>query len=104
MSTILRRRRGSRLSVGPYRRHELLGGRATYPVQGYDGYGDGHETDMRKFIGPEMRADWAANRAALLDFWQSGLSEVEVFPHDCLPWLYFGRPRERPPWAVEYLD
>jgi len=38
MSTVLRRRRGSRLQLGPYRRHELLlGGVATYPVQGYDG-------------------------------------------------------------------
>ena len=71
MSTIRRRRRSSRMNLGPYRRHELLGGVATYPVQGYDGYGDGHDTDMRKFISDEMRRDWIANRAALLEFWRS---------------------------------
>ena len=106
MSTVIRRRRTSRLSIGPYRRHEFLTGRIQYPVQGYTGYGDGDGvgTDLKAFIGPEMRADWAANRAALMDFWQSGMPEVEVFPHDCLPWLCFGRPRDRPPRAVEYLD
>src|SRR6185295_3549585 len=64
MSTIRRRRRSSRMNLGPYRRHELLGGVANYPVQGYDGYGDGHDTDMRKFISDEMRRDWTANRGA----------------------------------------
>jgi hypothetical protein len=61
VTTIVRRRRGSRMSLGPYRRHELLCGWASYPVQGYDGCGDGQETDMRKFISDEMRRDWAAN-------------------------------------------
>ena len=105
MSTILRRRRGSRLQLSAYRRHELMGGWATYPVQGYDGYGDGRERDMRKFISDEMRRDWQANRAALLEYWHSGKSEAEVFPHDCLPWLCLGRDRSTPqPWACEFLD
>jgi hypothetical protein len=103
MSTVMRRRRGSRLQLGPYRRHELLGGVATYPVQGYDGYGDGRDTDMRKFISAEMKADWAANRAALMEFWESGMSDAEAYPHDCLPWLCLG-PRDRVPWAVRFLD
>ena len=103
MSTIMRRRRGSRLQLGPYRRHELLGGWADYPVQGYDGYGDGRETDMRKFISAEMKADWQANRAALMEFWESGMSDNEAFPHDTLPWLCLG-PRGPLPWACEHLD
>ena len=85
MSTIIRRRRASRISLGPYRRHELLGGRIVYPVLGYDGYGDGSSTNVADFIGPEMRADWQANRVALIEFWESGQSTT-VFP-DCLPWL-----------------
>ena len=104
MSTILRRRRGSRLHLGPYRRHELLGGVATYPVQGYDGYGDGRDTDMRKFISAEMKADWLANRAALLEFWRSGMTDAEAFPDDTLPWLCLGKRRDALPWACEHLD
>ena len=69
MSTIVRRRRASRMTLGPYKRHELLGGRIVYPVLGYDGYGDGSSTNVADFIGPEMRADWQANRVALIDFW-----------------------------------
>jgi hypothetical protein len=83
MSTILRRKRTSRLSIGPYRRHKLLVGRIEYPISGYDGYGDGVGTDLKAFIGAEMRADWAANRAALISFWESGQSPT-IFP-DCLP-------------------
>jgi hypothetical protein len=104
MSTITRRRRSSRLQLGPYRRHELLGGVASYPVQGYDGYGDGHETDMRKFISAEMKADWRANREMLLTFWRSGQSDAEFFPHDCLPWLYVYRQQGALPWACAHLD
>ena len=102
MSTIIRRRRASRISLGPYRRHELLGGRIVYPVLGYDGYGDGSSTNVADFIGPEMRADWQANRVALIEFWESGQSTT-VFP-DCLPWLCTYRIPGDPPWAVKYLD
>lgn len=102
MSTIVRRRRASRMTLGPYKRHELLGGRIVYPVLGYDGYGDGSSTNVADFIGPEMRADWQANRVALIDFWESGQSP-NVFP-DCLPWLYTYRIPGDPPWAVKYLD
>jgi hypothetical protein len=103
MTTIVRRRRSSRLSIGPYKRYELLRGVARYPVQGYDGYGDGHETDVRKFISAEMRADWEANRAELLAFWRSGKTEADVFP-DALPWLYVGGSADTLPWAARHLD
>jgi hypothetical protein len=68
MSTIVRRKRASRVQLGPYRRHELLTGRIQYPVQGYTGYGDGVGTDLSAFIGNEMRSDWAANRDELVAF------------------------------------
>ena len=103
MSTIVRRRRGSRLQLGPYKRHGLLTGRIDYPVQGYTGYGDGIGTNLTAFISDQMRADWEANRAELLEFWWSGKSDVEVFPHDCLPWLWLGD-RSGQPWAVRHLD
>jgi hypothetical protein len=68
MSTIMRRRRTSRLSLGPYRRHELLTGHIEYPVLGYDGYGNGRDTDLTKFISAQMKADWLANREQLMEF------------------------------------
>ena len=104
MSTIRRRRRSSRMNLGPYRRHELLGGVANYPVQGYDGYGDGHGTDMRKFISDEMRRDWTANRTALLESWKSGKSDAEAFPNDTLPWLCTYIAAGSLPWACRHLD
>jgi hypothetical protein len=103
MSTILRRKRTSRLSLSAYRRHELLTGRIVYPVQGYDGYGDGRSTNVADYISDEMKADWLANRTVLLEFWQSGMSDAEAFPDDCLPWLCLG-PRDRLPWACAHLD
>ena len=102
MNTRLRKRRPSRFSIGPYRRYELLTGHVEY-TPSYSGYGDGTSTDLTKFIGPTMYRDWAANRTALLAFWESGMSDAEAFPHDALPWLCFG-PRDRPPWGVEHLD
>ena len=33
MTTVIRRKRASRLSIGPYERHELLTGRIVYPVK-----------------------------------------------------------------------
>ena len=104
MSTILRRRCGSRTNLGPYKRHELLGGVATYPVQNYDGYGDGHDSDVRKFISDEMRADWAANRETLLEFWRSGRSDADAFPDDTLPWLCTYIAADSLPWACRHLD
>ena len=102
MSTIIRRKRTSRLSIGPYRRHELLTGCIQYPVQGYTGYGDGIGTDLTTFISDEMRADWAANRDELLAFWKSDQSTV-VFP-DCLPWLFVRGSADMLPWAARHLD
>jgi hypothetical protein len=102
MTTVIRRKRTSRLSIGPYRRHELLTGRVEYPAEGYSGYGDGIGTDLKAFIGPEMRADWAANREELIAFWESGQSPT-IFP-DCLPWLYTHRIADSLPWACRHLD
>ena len=103
MSTILRRKRTSRLSLSAYRRHELLTGRIVYPVQGYDGYGDGRSTNVADYISDEMRRNWQTHREALLAFWRLGKSDAEVFPDDCLPWLCLG-PRDRLPWAEQHLD
>ena len=72
MNTIIRRKRTSRLSISPYRRHELLTGHIVYPVRGYSGYGDGVGTDLTKFISDEMRNDWRNNRDELMAFWKSG--------------------------------
>ena len=102
MTTIIRRKRASRLSIGPYRRHELLTGHIQYPVQGYTGYGDGVGTDLTKFISAEMREDWANNREQLLAFWQSGATSV-VFG-DCWPWLYVHGSADMLPWAARHLD
>ncbi|QHO76284.1 hypothetical protein ACH79_30455 [Bradyrhizobium sp. CCBAU 051011] len=101
MTTIVRRKRASRSSIGPYRRHELLTGRIVYPVQGYTGYGDGIGTDLTAFISDEMRADWAANRDELMAFWRSG--RPDTFP-DSLPWLCLGGGDGSLPWAVVLLE
>jgi hypothetical protein len=103
MTTVIRRKRASRSSIGPYRRLELLTGRIQYPVQGYTGYGDGVGTDLTAFISDEMRRDWEANRDELMEFWQSGKTEADVFP-DTLPWLYGGGSAKKLPWAAVHLD
>ena len=104
MSTIIRRKRTSRLSIGPYKRHELLTGWISYPVQGYSGYGDGVGTDVTAFISDQMRADWAANREELVAFWQSGkYTTADVFA-DSLPWLFVCGSADTLPWASEHLD
>lgn len=103
MTTVIRRKRASRSSIGPYRRHELLRGRIVYPVQGYSGYGDGVGTDLTAFVSDQMRADWAANREELMAFWRSGKTMADVFP-DALPWLYTHRSAETLPWAAVHLD
>jgi hypothetical protein len=102
MSTVLRRRRISRLALGPYRRFELLCGRIAYPVQNYDGYGDGRNINLSVFISAAMRADWQTNREMLMQIWSGELSS-ESFP-DCLPWLCLGLHAGREPWAVLHLD
>jgi hypothetical protein len=104
MTTIIRRKRASRMQLGPYRRHELLTGRILYPVQGYSGYGDAIGTDLTAFITHEMRADWLANRDVLMEFWRSGKSDAKVFPDDTLPWLCVGGSAETLPWAARHLD
>jgi hypothetical protein len=102
VSTILRRRRGSRMNLGPYKRHELLGGRIDYPVQGYDGYGDGRSVNVADYVSAAMKADWRANREQLMEFWRSGASPT-VFP-DSLPWLCTHIAAGSLPWAAQHLD
>jgi hypothetical protein len=104
MTTVIRRKRASRSSIGPYRRHELLTGRIVYPVQGYTGYGDGVGTDLTAFVSAEMRADWDANRDGLLELWRSGEhTHPDKFP-DSLPWLFVRGGDGSLPWAALYLD
>jgi hypothetical protein len=102
MSTIMRRRRESR-TLNPWKRHELLTGEVKL-APSYDGYTDGHSTDLEAFISDDMRRDWADNRAELMVFWRSGqYTTPNVFPNS-LPWLFArGRP-DRLPWACEHLD
>jgi hypothetical protein len=104
--TIFRRKRASRLNLDPYRRSELLYGVIRYPLPAYyTGYGDMNGLDLRAFIGPEMKRDWAANRDALLEFWRSGRTIIEAFPEDCLPWLpYSAGSPDTLPWAARHLD
>jgi hypothetical protein len=102
-TTIIRRKRSSRVSIGPYRRHELLTGKAHYPALGYTGYGDGEDTNMEHFISEEMRADWIANRAELLAFWESGKYTTEFFP-DGKPWLFVRGHPWTLPWAATIFD
>ncbi len=81
---------------------ELLTGEISYPVRGYDGYGDGTGTDLRAFIGPQMLADWVTHRDALLQFWMSG--EYSSSLPNTKPWLFYrGAPGTRP-WAWWWLE
>ena len=81
---------------------ELLTGEISYPVRGYDGYGDGTGTDLRAFIGPQMLADWVTHRDALLQFWMSG--EYSSSLPNTTPWLFYrGAPGTRP-WAWWWLE
>jgi hypothetical protein len=81
---------------------ELLTGEINYPNIRYDGYADGRGKDLRAFIGPIMRADWAAHRDALLAFWMSGKSSYDL--PNRKPWLqYWGAPGTRP-WAWWNLE
>jgi hypothetical protein len=103
MSTVIRRRRTSRLEIGPYKRHELLTGEVRYPALDYSGYGNGIDTDLSKFISDEMRNDWRNNREELIEFWQSGeYTTPDVFP-DSLPWLFVRGGAGTLPWAARHL-
>jgi hypothetical protein len=105
MSTIIRRKRSSRLSIGPYKRHELLTGEMQHYLSvGYTGYGDGKSTRAADYISDEMRADWEQNREELLAFWNSGEPTTsETFP-DSKPWLFaYGTPGTVP-WAAKQFD
>jgi hypothetical protein len=59
---------------------------------------------LTEFISTEMRADWAANRVELLEFWKSGkYTTADVFP-DSLPWLFVRGSADTLPWAAMHLD
>jgi hypothetical protein len=104
MSTLIRRRRGSRMNLSAYKRHELLTGRIEPMVPAYSGYATtGTRTNLVDYISDEMRADWRMHREVLIAFWTSGVSDVEAFPDDTPPWLCLG-PRDRLPWAEQHLD
>ncbi len=68
MSTIKRHKRISQRELTPYKKHELLTGTMFYPMQGYDGYGDGKSTNVADYNSDEMRADWQAHRDDFLKF------------------------------------
>jgi hypothetical protein len=103
LGTIVRRKHAIR-TLGPYRRHELLTGRIKYPVQGYDGYGDGSSAEVSDFVCDEMKRDWAENRAELIAFWRSGeYTTPDVF-EDSVPWLFTHGYPGTIPWAAAHLD
>jgi hypothetical protein len=79
-----------------------LTGKIDYPMMRYDGYGDGRGHDLRAFIGPTMRMDWAAHRDALLAFWISGEASYKL-PNRKGWLLYYGAPGTRP-WAGWHLE
>ena len=85
-----------------YQASELLTGEISYPVLGYDGYGDGVGKDLTTFISDLMRADWAEHRDALLRFWISGEYSSQL--PNSKPWLFYrGAPGTRP-WAWWWLE
>ena len=105
------RRRG----LTAYKVVELLTGRVSYPLRGYDGYGDmlrdqGQDSLTENYITDAMRQDWEANREALLAFWRSGkhtmTDTLAEFGLDVRvpPWLFVrGSPRTLP-WAAKQFD
>jgi hypothetical protein len=104
MNTILRRRRGSKLELNAWKRHELLTGEVK-PAPSYDGYTNGQSTDdLADFISDAMREDWTRNRDELLKFWASGeYATPDVFPNS-LPWLFARGRAGTLPWAAVHLD
>ena len=85
-----------------YQASELLTGKISYPVLGYDGYGDGVGKNLTAFITDLMRVDWAEHRDALLRFWISGEYSSQL--PNIKPWLFYrGAPGTRP-WAWWWLE
>jgi hypothetical protein len=104
MATVIRRKRMAKGSLGPYKRHELLTGEIKYALSGYTGYGDGHGTDLTKFISDAMRSDWQAHRNELLAFWKSGEHTKQAIFPDSVPWLFVRGNDFSLPWAAEQFD
>lgn len=92
----------------PYKRHELLTGTCTYPLpEFYDGYGDpqcmNQGEDVTLYIGDAMRADWIANRDKLMAVYTGKISEEELWPKTCEPWIDHYRAHPLP-WAATVFD
>jgi hypothetical protein len=104
MTTIIRRKRVSRSEIGPYRRHELLTGKAIFAAYGYSGYCIRPDTDVSHFIDDEMKRDWLQNRDELLEFWRSGKDTCEFFTPDCRVWLSVNGHPNTLPWAAIQFD
>ena len=104
------RRRG----LTPYKVYELLTGEIRYPMCFYSGYGDlqgdrGRNTVTERYTSAEMKADWEANRDALMAFWRSGeyshpdtLAEFGI-TSGMKPWLWFCGSRSSLPWAEKHF-
>ena len=104
MGTIKRRMHSSRTKLGAYRIFELLTGKIDYPVTGYDGYGDGHSTNVADFVNDEIKLDWQANRELLLEFWASGEDTMTYFHPNSKTWLFVSGTPGTLPWAAEKFD
>jgi hypothetical protein len=98
-----------------YKVYELLTGDIQYPVQGrYEGYGHtrsgGGNDFAENYISDGMRADWEANRDALMAFWRSGkytkdeaLAEFGIHV-SMMPWFWVCGSRRTKPWAARQFD
>jgi hypothetical protein len=103
-TNVIRRKRTSRKSLGPYKCCELLTGEVAYASPGYyTGYGDGVGKDLAAFINDEMRQDWEANRDELMEFWHSGKYSIDFFS-DSVPHLFYRGSRRTLPWAAKQFD
>jgi len=69
------------MSLGPYKRHELLAGRNRISSHGYRCYGDGSSTKRGGLHRYEMRR-LGPQREELIAFWESGQSPT-IFPTVC---------------------
>ncbi len=102
-----------RRGLSSYKLVELLTGDHV-PATYYTGYGDPHRKDSidkaENYIDDVMRADWGANREALLAFWNSGkystTDDLAEFGLDVRmpPWLFVHGSPGTLPWAAKQFD
>jgi hypothetical protein len=104
MTTVIRRKRALRSSIGPHRRHELLTGSHTVSCARL------HRIRRRCRLGPDgihqrpdARGLGSQSRRAM-PFWKSGAYTTSgAFP-DSLPWLFVCGSADTLPWAAVHLD